>query len=104
MKYLKSFEMNTNKIFDFKVGDYIICEYITLRPDIKHFLEHTVGQITEIEDYSSFATVRYDIDPQLENFYLINGTCSLLKNEMRLATTKEIETQLLKNDVNKYNL
>jgi len=118
MKYLKRFESQNNK---FKIGDNVIINTEDRRTyqEIIDFLDNNVGVVIdfELDDMIYYYDVKYvNVPDNLVMFtrYMGSEPENDLKsegevfggteNELRLATTEEIEMQKIKNASNKYNL
>jgi len=116
MKYLKTFEN-----LKFKVGDYVkIIPNRRIIPEIEEFYENNIGIIYDKErdiDDILFYNIKFENVPEhlaINTRWMGSVPPKGLKkqgeifiadeNELRLATSKEIEEYLLKKDVKKYNL
>jgi len=108
--------------FDYTIGDYVkfrnmynsIMGY-NVSDKLIYFLNNNVGTINskEMGPNGVFYYVKYNNIPEdIKDFFQwrpfdkdINyKLIALYKKEIRLATKEEIEEQLIKNNVNKYNL
>jgi len=123
MKYIKLYEENI--IFKYKIGDYVIANLFGTNWEgddfgEQEFLENNVGQVvyTKNNKYNRFNwyDVKYKNVPKKLEYNIqsilrdnkkgegLPNIWSYEENEIRLATSEEIKTQKLKNEVYKYNL
>jgi len=108
MKYIKTFE-SRKKVF--KVGQYVISEYVPFKPDIKNFLENNIGQIIGIsknfgyndKPYTAY-NVKYTNIPSDLKWVFKNDIHDFYPENIRLATKEEIKKYKLYNITNKFNI
>lgn len=117
MKYIKIYESipipqisDSIKESNFKLGDYVIADNDTFRCEnieVKNFLKNNVGIIMCIAKRS------HDIDYINIPSYIIESTINRIvfrnsivfyTEDIRLATSEEIEQYKLQKYTNKYNL
>lgn len=117
MKYLKKYEKLQKDGFKkgkYKKGDYIIFDYkpdddsvwnLRLTPELRDFLNSTIGIIVLPADASGWIDVRYDYIPDnIKNkFQSVSNTILLDKNRV-LCTAESKEDIEKKIAMNKYNL
>lgn len=99
MKHIKKFENS-----ELKIGDYVIGNNITrYTEDISTFINNTVGSIRDRDH--NFAYVRYDKMYDIRKLRPDeNNLIAILKADLRQATPEEIENELIKNRIEKYNI
>ena len=108
MKYIKTFE-SRKKVF--KVGQYVISEFVPFKTEIKNFLENNIGQIIGIsknfgfndKPYTAY-NVKYTNIPLDLKWAFKNDIQDFYPENIRLATKEEMIRYKLDEITNKFNI
>ena len=102
MKYLKTFEQNSNEP---EPGDYVICEDSgTFTGELDEFIKNHVGQFIQMDAVGDFYIIRYENIPNyLKGGFYYNDCTIMERHEIKHWSKNKEDLEIILS-LNKYNL